>query len=377
MKWMLAMLAVLLMGASSALAAPATRPATQGKPEDMRPRVLVLPFDELSDEPKREWVGKAMQQSLIAELTRSGLVAVVTPPADAPPATDAAAAAKLARDQHAPLAILGSYQLIGDELRVTGQMIESIEGEHIAAIKATGSLRDLFSIEDMIAAQVRRDLLTILHPEQPPQQPQDPAVAGGDPFGVEPTGPLAQQPPTGAYNGSDLQRSLYGDQWAPPPSPDVLAGRDRNRYDYPGYYYPSYSYYDWCGYRPWRPIRVHPVVPAGPGPSIPIGPNNNYNNVPGQQMYRPGASTNNNYVTTPGQQMYRPGASTNTNHVTVPGQMGRSSGNTNFNSPPGQVGRSSGGNAVQSSPGQAGRTSGGSSNQVGTPGQSRGTGGSL
>lgn len=346
MKRVIATIAVVLVGVSSALGVPATRtPATQPAARgdrDVRPRVLVLPFEELSDAPQRAWVGKAMQDSLIAELTRSGLVAVITPPADAQPTKDAAAAAQLARDQHAPLAILGSYQLVGEELRVTGQMIESIDGEHIAAIKATGSLRDLFSIEDMIGSQVRRDLLAILQPESS-QQPQDPRVAGRDPFGVEPSGPVQQQPPTGAYNGSDLQRSLYGDQWTVPVPADVVQGRNRARYDYPGYYYPpSYSYYDWSGYRPWRPSTGYglPVVPAGPGPSIPIGPNNNYNN--------------------------------------HPGQMGRPSGNTNYNTTPGQMGRSSGGSSVQSAPGQSGRSSGGRSNQVGSPGQSgRSSGGNT
>lgn len=382
MRWMLATIAILLMGVSPALAArvtpaPATRPAAQDGDEDMRPRVLVLPFDELSDAPKREWVGKAMQQSLMAELTRGGLVAVVTPPADAPPANDAAAAAKLAREQHAPLAILGSYQLVGEELRVTGQMIESIDGERIAAIKATGSLRDLFSIEDTIAAQVRRDLLAILQPQAQPQNPGENPQAerdafDRDPFDVEPSGPVQRRPPTGAYSGSDLQRSLGNDQWAPPVAPSVAEGRNRYRYDYPRYYYPSYGYYDyydWSGYRPWRPSHGHPhygrrVVPAGPGPSIPIPPNANYNNHPGQ-MGRPIGNTN--YNTTPGQVGRSSG---NTNYNTTPGQVGRPSGNTNYNNPPGQAGRSGGGNSVRSAPGQSGRSSGGSSNQVGPSGQS-------
>src|SRR5688500_14247144 len=220
MKWK-QLVAVAVLGGSSSLAAiaapstptaPATRPTRQ-VPEDRRPRVLVLPFTELSDEPRREWVGKAMQQSLVAELTRSGMVSVVTPPADAAPANDAAAAARLARDQRAPLAITGSYQLIGEELRVTGQMIEAINGEHIAAIKATGSLRDLFGIEDIIGGQVRRDLQAILQPEQVASS--NPGGSASDPFGVESSGPVQRRTPTGAYDGSDLQRSLGNDQYSP------------------------------------------------------------------------------------------------------------------------------------------------------------------
>jgi TolB-like protein len=359
MNWKNILAAAVLAGSSAVAAVPtppatATTPATRPSrqvPEDRRPRVLVLPFTELSDEPKREWVGKAMQQSLIAELTRSGMVAVVTPPADAPPANDAAAAATLARGQHAPLAILGSYQLIGEELRVTGQMIESINGEHIAAIKATGSLRDLFGIEDMMGGQVRRDLQAILQPEQVASSNR----GANDPFGVQPSGPVQRQTPTGAYDGSDLQRSLGTDQWAPNTPTYTDDRRNRYRYDYPTVYYPPYSYYDWCGYnyyRPWRPIY---------GPAIPSGPGETRTNFP-----------QNNYVTTPGQMGRR---TTNNNYVTTPGQMNRPGGNTNFANPPGQMGRSSSGNQVgpAGQSGRAGSSSGSSSFSFGSPSRSSGS----
>ena len=379
MKWK-QLLAAAVLGGSSAVAAvtapaatptsPATRPS-RTVPEDRRPRVLVLPFTELSEEPKREWVGKAMQQSLIAELTRSNMVAVVTPPANAPVANDAAAAAQLARDQHAPLAIIGSYQLVGEELRVTGQMIESINGEHIAAIKATGSLRDLFGIEDIIGGQVRRDLQAIL---QPPQVASSKPGAN-DPFGIESSGPVQRQTPTGSYDGSDLQRSVGGnDQWSPGAPSYTEDRRNRYQYDYPTVYHPPYTYYDWCGYnyyRPWRPIYGRPI-PAGPGETRTDFPQNNYVTVPGQ-MGRP--TGNNNYVTTPGQ-MNR--SSGNTNYNNHPGQMNRSSGNVNYNTSPGQVGRSSGGNYVQPS-GQSGRTgssSGSSSASSGNASRSSSSSGS-
>lgn len=357
MKRMVVILAVALMGGSAALAAPAspsTRPAAAPRGvEDARPRVLVLPFEELAEGPSRPWVGKAMQQSLVAELTRGGLVSVMTPAADAPPATDAAAAAKLARDVHAPLVIIGSYQLIEQELRVTGQMLESINGESIAGINATGSLRDLFGIQDVIAAQVRRDLQVILQPSPvagAKGRSQGPVARdSSDPFEVRPSGPVQAQQPTGAYSGSDLQRSL-GDEWTPPASPEIEQARDRNRYNYPtAPYYPSYDYYDWCGYSwPHTSRRSYPagynVVPPGPGPTRTDFPQNNYNTQPGQ-MGRPSGGNYNN----------------------PPGQMGRPGGNTNFNNPPGQSGRSSGGNQI-GSPGQSGRTSSSSS---GSAGQSR------
>jgi TolB-like protein len=345
---MLAVAVAVIVGGSGAFAAPTTAPSAPGRSagaagradEDPRPRVLVLPFEELSDGAgaTREWLGKALQRSLVAELTRSGLVAVMTPPADAPPAKDAAAAAKLARDVHAPLAILASYQVVDQNLRVTGQMIESINGEHIAAIKADGSLRDLFAIEDAIGNQVRRDLQVIMQPEGATRPAESRPGAPGDPFQVQPNGPVQQRPPTGAYDGSDLQRSLGGNRWAPPEPTWEADRRNSVRYGYPTPpYYPGYGfhdvydYYDWCGYG-YGPTVIGRVVIG----NTRLPPNNNY--------------------------------------ATSPGQMGRSSGGNHITGPPGQMGRPNGGNTITGPPGQMGRSSGG--NQLtGPPGQARGTGG--
>ena len=355
---------------SHALGAPPAAPATPAKspaateqtvPADNMPRVLVLPFEELSDAPKREWVGKAIQQSLVAELTRGGLVSVVTPAADSKPVKDAAGAAQAARDVRAPLVITGTYQLIDQDLRVTGQMLEAINGEPVAGMKATGNLRDLFGIEDILGAQVKRDLQAILQPGVPATQPSpQPLVqqgrTPGDPF--DQRGPVKSPPPLGAYDGSELQRSL-DNGWSPPSQAAAQSGYDRYRYTYP-YPYPPYSYYDYCGYDygGYWPIIVGPIVPAGPSGSTKLPPNNNFaihpphtmQGVPGQQMNRNlGAWSRNN-----------------TNFNEPPGQSGRSSGG-NFIGSPGQSGRSSGGNSMGTS-GQSGRSSGG--NSMGTSGQS-------
>jgi TolB-like protein len=348
-----AAITIMLAGASRAWAAPTTAPSAPGdaKPQaqdvqDPRPRVLVMPFEELSDAPKRDWVGKAMQQSLVAELTRTGLVAVVTPPADnadVKNAKDAKAVAKVARDLQAALVITGTYQLLDQDLRVTGQMLESINGEPVAGIKATGNLRDLFGIQDQIGEQVRRDLQAIFNtqPAQPDQRnPRDPFNAKQQPQRQP------QQPRNGTYTGSDLQRSL-DDQWAPPdPGYDDTYARGNT---YPPPYYPPYSYYDyydWCGYGG----PIYGVV------RIPTTPFNQQNN---------------NYVTTPGQ-LGRTNQRIGNNFVQgPPGQMGRTSGSSgnssSIQSPPGQMGRTSSGSTGRTSTGSSGRTS------AGTPGQMRGS----
>ena len=237
-------------------------------------RTLVTPFAEFGEGSKREWVGKAIHQSLVAELSRMGPdVEPLTPSKDATPPPDVDAAVKVGRDARADVVVFGSYQFAGDELRVTGQTVDVRSAKVIGGIKATGSLRDLFGIEDIIGAQVKRDLRPLLPAATQPSQQQP--NGAGDALGrretVEPTGAVTQ-PPGGRFAGSDLERSLYDRVRYNPPTPP---------------YYPPYGYGPYYGggrytyYHPYRfrPIIIRPggiVRPPQIGQPRPLPPNANY-----------------------------------------------------------------------------------------------------
>jgi len=239
-------------------------------------RVLVTPFAELGDGPiQRDWVGKAIHQSLTAELSRIGSgVEPVTPAKDATAPADLDAALDAGRDAKVDVVVFGSYQFAGDELRVTGQTVDVAGGKVIGGIKATGQLRDLFGVEDIIGAQVKRDLRALLNPTTQPSQPG--VAGGGDPFGrqevVEPTGPVTTGPPGGRFAGSDLERSLYDRVRYNPPLP-------------PPTYIPPYGY----GYGYYHPFRYRTIIirpgtgnggtvrpPPAPGQPRELPPNGNY-----------------------------------------------------------------------------------------------------
>src|SRR5687767_203759 len=64
-----------LLTAQYATTQPATAPATQ--PIEA-PRVLLLPFGEITDGPSHAWIGRAIEQSLLADLSRvPGITPVV------------------------------------------------------------------------------------------------------------------------------------------------------------------------------------------------------------------------------------------------------------------------------------------------------------
>lgn len=209
MKRLVAVL-VLLMGTTAFAAAPA--------------RVLTLPFESVGEAAK-PWIAKAVQQNLQAELSR---LSSVTPVAGDTPITDVSVAVRLGEGQHADYVVFGSYQVVEGDLRLTGHVVDVLKKESIAGLKATGTQRDLFGLEDVIANQVKRSL------------PQ-PVVVKSDML-KQPVAPPAeeeQQPPAPEVAANERARQL---------EQEIDRAIDRLKYatppDYPyDYYSTNYGYY--------------------------------------------------------------------------------------------------------------------------------------
>ncbi|HSZ58206.1 MAG TPA: hypothetical protein VK797_21255 [Tepidisphaeraceae bacterium] len=139
---------VLLVSRTSVHAAPpATRPSST---------VLVLPFVPPAGA-NLDWAGKGIQQNLIAELSPN-LRGEAVSPANLPATDDAATALKAGRENHAPVVIFGGTQLLGKQIRATGQVLDVNNAKLLGTLKATGSLDDLFRLEDRLAGQALQSL---------------------------------------------------------------------------------------------------------------------------------------------------------------------------------------------------------------------------
>ena len=138
-------------------------------------KVAVVQFSVHGDS-GQNWLGSAMQEGLATGMQpgfgsdRGGRCA----PADAAGATN------LAKYAGADAVIFGSIQLVGEQIRVTGQIISIDTGESLGTLKSDGSLRNLFDIEDVLAARIERILM-------PP--PANRAAAGGPAATLQVVGP--------------------------------------------------------------------------------------------------------------------------------------------------------------------------------------------
>ena len=208
---------VLLMGTTTYAAAPA--------------RVLTLPFDSVGDSPK-PWIAKAIHQNLLTELAR---LSSVTPVSGDTPITEVSVAVRLGEGAHADFVVFGSYQTVEGDLRITGHVVDVAKKESIAGLKATGTQRDLFGLEDVIANQVKRTL------------PQ-PVVVQSDMLKQPVAPPPDAEPPAPEVAVNDRARELEA---------QIDRAIERLKYATPPDYQPynydySYPYYGYSGiYQPF------------------------------------------------------------------------------------------------------------------------------
>ena len=220
--------------------------------------VLVTAFAPLGEASESAWIGQAIQQDLLAELSRMPQTAALSPAAvsattrPAEGVLDSATAQKMARQAGAMFVLFGSYQISNNELRVTAQMVDARNGLPVGALKATGGVGELFGLEDLLAEQARKLVLAQrggqpAQVEVPVAPPGIQEIAGQGGLAIRPMEPLRE----GAGDPELewlLRRSLDREYSASLYRYNYLYGTPYLLYYPVGVYgYPGYGYRGWGG----------------------------------------------------------------------------------------------------------------------------------
>ena len=148
----------LLVLASLSLSSP-----TSAQPETSV-SIAVVPFVNINGTPEDAWIGVGIGETLATELQRPAGVTITT----GAPVIDTMRALGLSRAgpiDHARLLevgdtlgaqwlISGAYQRIGEQLRITGRILDVATGNVVGTARADGAVDDLFMLQDRLAADL-------------------------------------------------------------------------------------------------------------------------------------------------------------------------------------------------------------------------------
>ena len=118
------------------------------------PAIAVLPFVNLSGDPKQEYFSDGLTEDILTELSRARDLRVLARNTTFQYKGKAVDVAKLGRELKVRYVLEGSVQRAGDRLRVNAQLIDGETGTHIWADRYDREMADVFLVQDEIVNQI-------------------------------------------------------------------------------------------------------------------------------------------------------------------------------------------------------------------------------
>jgi adenylate cyclase len=142
----------LLYAPHPAPTAAGTPPAPQPLPD--KPSIAVLPFANLSGDPAQDYLADGLTDNLLDALAQNPGLFVIARNATQVYRGKAAPPRAVATDLGVRYVLEGSVQKSGDRIRVTAQLIDAINDNHLLSQKYDRNLTDLFALEDDLSLQI-------------------------------------------------------------------------------------------------------------------------------------------------------------------------------------------------------------------------------
>ena len=137
---------------------PATTVAeAQAKPTlplPEKPSIAVLPFENLSGDPKQERLAGGLTEDVITDLSRFRELFVIARNSTEVYKGKPVDVRQVARDLGVQYVLEGSLQVDGDQVRITAQLIDGTTGNHVWAERYDRPLDDVFVVQDEVTKKI-------------------------------------------------------------------------------------------------------------------------------------------------------------------------------------------------------------------------------
>jgi len=134
--------------------------------EEARPSIAVLAFDNMSDDPEREYFSDGISEDLITDLAKiSGLQVTArnTTFAYKGQAVDVAA---VGRELGVAYVVEGSVRQADGRVRISAQLIETETGAHVWADRYDRAMEDIFAVQDEVVEKIVEALRVTLRGDE-------------------------------------------------------------------------------------------------------------------------------------------------------------------------------------------------------------------
>jgi len=119
-----------------------------------KPSIAVLPFNNLSDDPKQEYFTDGMTDDLITGLSKLKGILVIARNSTFTYKGKSVKVQQVAEELGVRYVVEGSVRRAGEQVRINVQLIEAATGHHLWAERYDGKMADIFALQDQINQKI-------------------------------------------------------------------------------------------------------------------------------------------------------------------------------------------------------------------------------
>ncbi|GAF92575.1 unnamed protein product, partial [marine sediment metagenome] len=119
-----------------------------------KPSIAVLPFVNMSDDPKQEYFSDGMTEEIITALSKIPKLFVIARHSTFTYKGKPVKVQQVGRELGVRYVLEGSVRKAGDKVRITAQLVDAKTGNHLWAERYDRELKDIFAIQDEITMRI-------------------------------------------------------------------------------------------------------------------------------------------------------------------------------------------------------------------------------
>ncbi len=123
-----------------------------------RPSIAVLPFANLSGDPKQEFLGDGITESIITSLSKLPWLFVIARQSTLIYKGKHVNTKQVSDELGVRYVLEGSVQRSADRVRITAQLIDAVNGHHLWSERYDRGLKDIFTLQDEITMKILTEL---------------------------------------------------------------------------------------------------------------------------------------------------------------------------------------------------------------------------
>ena len=128
--------------------------------------IIVLPFENMSPEPDHEYFSDGLTEEIITHLSHVHELLVISRSSAMTYKGTRKKIREIAQDVNVRFVLEGSVRKAGNNLRITAQLIDGHNDTHIWGEKYSGTLDDVFDIQEKVSRSIVKSLMVQLSPAE-------------------------------------------------------------------------------------------------------------------------------------------------------------------------------------------------------------------